>query len=143
MGRAPGDAATAWYTYAIIRVVPRVDRGECVNVGVVLFARERRFLGARIELDAERLHALAPEADVELIRRHLETFLAICAGDEAGGPLAALPPADRFHWLTAPRSTIIQTSAVHVGTSADPAAALDELLDAYVRPPRTSGTAPG
>ena len=126
----------AWYSYAIVRVVPRVDRGECVNVGVVLFSRERRFLGARIELDADRLRALAPESDVELIRRHLESFLAICEATDTGSPLAALPPAERFHWLTAPRSTIIQTSPVHGGMSTDPAAALDDLLDAYVRPPR-------
>ena len=131
-------SATAWYRYAIVRVVPRVERGECVNVGVVLFSRERRFLQARIELDEDRLRSLAPDADVALIRRHLETFVAIGAGDDGGGPLAALPPSERFHWLTAPRSTIIQTSAVHEGVCPDPLTALDELVDAYVRVPRPS-----
>ena len=124
-----------WYSYAIIRVVPRVERGECLNVGVILFAREAGYLVARTELDATRLQALAPGADVGLIERHLQTFSAICAGQAEGGPLAALPPSERFHWLTAPRSTIIQTSPVHVGTTADPEATLEELLAAFVRPP--------
>jgi hypothetical protein len=131
----PPDSAT-WYAYAIIRVVPRVERGECVNVGVVLFARERRFLAARIELDAERLRALAPGVDLPPIERHLRTFVAVAEGSAAGGPVAALPPPERFHWLTAPRSTVIQTSPVHTGTCPDPAATLDELMDAYVRPAR-------
>ena len=130
-----GRATTAWYRFAIVRVVPRVERGECINVGVVLFARERRFLGARIELDADRLRALAPDVDAARLERHLQAFLAICEGADAGGPLAALPPSERFHWLTAPRSTVIQTSPVHEGVCSDPATALDELLDAYVRPP--------
>ena len=136
-GHRSESAPTVWYSYAIVRVVPRVERGECINVGVVLFARERRFLEARIELDGDRLRTLAPDADVELIRRHLHAFLAIGAGDSAGGPLAALPPSERFHWLTAPRSTVIQTSAVHEGVCPDPAATLDDLLDAFVRPPRS------
>jgi hypothetical protein len=123
-----------WYSYAIVRVVPRVERGECINVGVILFARPRRFLDARIELDPARLLALAPEVDSALIARHLETFVAICAGRPEGGPLAALPQSERFHWLTAPRSTMIQTSPVHVGRCADPDAALDDLLDGLVRP---------
>lgn len=122
-----------WYSYALIRVVPRVERGECINVGVVLFARTRRFLAARVELDHARLRALAPDADLPLIDRHLANFLAIGAGDPAGGPLAALPPSERFHWLTAPRSTIIQTSPVHIGRCEDPEAALADLLDRYVR----------
>lgn len=138
MGSRP---ATTWYSYAIVRVVPRVERGECVNVGIVLFARERRFLQARIELDEDRLRALAPEVDVALIRRHLETFVAIGDGADIGGPVAALPPSERFHWLTAPRSTIIQTSAVHEGVCPDPSRALDELVDAYVRLPRTFASA--
>ena len=140
----PNDAAptasrpaspTVWYSYAIVRVVPRVERGECINVGVILFARTRRFLEARIELDPARLHALAPEVESELIARHLDTFVAICAGKPEGGPLAALPQSERFHWLTAPRSTMIQTSPVHVGRCADPQAALDDLLSGYVLPP--------
>lgn len=120
-----------------MRVVPRVERGEYVNVGVVLFSRQRRYLTAAIELDRARLLALAPDLDLALVERHLSTFLAIAEGRaEGGGPLADLPPAERFHWLTAPRSTVIQTSPVHVGRASDLAAERDRLLDAYVRPPR-------
>jgi hypothetical protein len=129
------EPAGAWYSYAIVRVVPRVERGECVNVGVVLFVRERRYLAARIEVDRSRLLALAPDLDLPLVERHLASFLAICDGSRAGGPLADLPPAERFHWLTAPRSTIIQTSPAHVGRTLDPPAELDRLLDSYVRLP--------
>jgi hypothetical protein len=129
-----------WYSYAIIRVVPRVERGESLNAGAILFAPEAPYLAARVELDPARLHALAPAADVALIERHLQAFVATCSGAAAGGPIAALPPSQRFHWLTAPRSTVIQTSPVHVGATTDPAAALEALLDAYVRPPAgTSG----
>ena len=134
--------AYVWYNYAAIRVVPRVERGECVNVGVILFARALACLEARVELDPARVRALAPETDVTLIERHLGTFSAICAGAPEGGPLAALPPSERFHWLTAPRSTIIQTSAVHEGVCEDPEFTLAELLDAYVRPPRPSAPSP-
>src|SRR6266511_3462738 len=119
----PASAAaspTVWYSYAVIRVVPRVERGECLNVGVILFARAVPFLAARVELDPARLRALAPEVDPEPIERHLATFLAISAGAPEGGPLAEMPPAERFHWLTAPRSTVIQTSPVHVGRCDDP-----------------------
>jgi hypothetical protein len=127
-----------WYSYAIARVVPRVERGECINVGVVLLARERRFLAACFELDAARLLALAPDLNLELVERHLEAFRAIAAGERAGGPVADLPPAERFHWLTAPRSTILQTSPAHEGRTADPEAEVERLLDAYVRLPQTS-----
>jgi hypothetical protein len=123
------------YSYAIIRVVPRVERGERINVGVVLFAPERRFLAAAIELDPARVRALAPDADLPLIEQHLHSIQAVADGAPEGGPLAALPQSDRFHWLTAPRSTIIQTSAVHTGVCADPAAALEDLLDDFVRLP--------
>jgi hypothetical protein len=128
--------AAVWYSYALVRVVPRVERGECINAGAILFARQARFLGAGVELDPARLLALAPDADVAAIARHLQSLADIAAGRPAGGPLAALPPSDRVHWLTAPRSTIIQPSPVHVGVAADPTAALESLLDAYVRPPR-------
>ena len=124
-----------WYSYAVIRVVPRVERGECLNVGVVLFARESGYLEARVQLDPARLRALAPDADPAPIERHLRTFSAVCAGAAEGGPVAALPPSERFHWLTSPRSTVIQTSAVHVGMTANPRATLGELFDALVRPP--------
>jgi len=127
------ESPGVWYSYAIVRVVPRVERGEYVNVGVVLFVRERRYLAARIEVDPVRLLALAPDLDLPLVERHLASFLAICEGGHTGGPLADLPPAERFHWLTAPRSTIIQTSPAHVGLTLDPPAELDRLLDAYVR----------
>ena len=130
---SPAESPTAWYSYAVVRVVPRVERGECINVGVVLFAPTQRFLEARIELDAARLKALAPEVDLELIQRHLRTFEAICAGRPEGGPVAALPPSDRFHWLTAPRSTVIQTSPVHVGCAEDPSHAVQQLLQEFVR----------
>jgi hypothetical protein len=129
------NKAAVWYSFAIVRVVPRVERGECVNVGVVLFVRERRYLAARIELDRARLLALAPHLDLDLVERHLATFLAISEGAAAGGPLSDLPAAERFHWLVAPRSTMIQTAPAHVGRTADPAAELERLLDAYVRPP--------
>jgi hypothetical protein len=128
----------AWYSYAIIRVVPRVERGEFVNVGVVLFAREQEFLGARIEPDITRLLSLAPELDVATVERHLATFRAITAGLPAGGPIAALPPPERFHWLVSPRSTMIQTSPVHVGRSQDPGRALDDLLREFVLPVSSS-----
>jgi len=132
----PSGPSLAWYSYAIVRVVPRVERGECINVGVVLFSRERRYLAARIELDDHRLRALAPDLDVALVERHLATLLTVAAGSSEGGPLADLPPAERFHWLTAPRSTIIQTSPAHVGRATDLDVELERLLDAYVRPPR-------
>ena len=130
---SPSAKPTVWYSYAIVRVVPRVDRGECINAGVILFARTKRYLAARVELDPARLRALAPAADLALIERHLAIFQAICAGTPDGGPVADLPPAERFHWLTAPRSTMIQTSPVHTGCCADPETALEDLLDAYVR----------
>jgi len=127
-----------WYSYAIIRVVPRVERGEFLNVGVVLFAREQEFLGARIEADPRRLLGLAANLDLGAVERHLATFQAITDGVPAGGPIAALPPAERFHWLVSPRSTMIQTSPVHVGRSADPARALEDLLEEFVRPVSSS-----
>lgn len=128
-----------WYSYAIVRVVPRVERGECLNAGVVLFVRTRRYLAARTDLDVDRLRALDPAANVPLIERHLGTFRAICAGLPEGGPVAGLPPSDRFHWLTAPRSTAIQTSPIHAGRCDDPDVALEELLEAYVRVPGRAG----
>ena len=121
------------FQYAIVRVVPRVERGECVNAGVVLFCRPRRFLAARVALDAARVRALAPEADLEAVRGHLDAFARIAAGDPQAGPMAALPPSERFHWLVAPSSTIVQPSEVHTGLCEDPAACLDELFERLVR----------
>ena len=125
----------AWYSYAIVQLVPHVERGEVINVGAVLFSRPRRFLAARVAIDRDRLRAFAPGIDLDLVGRHLAAFVAIADGDPAGGPLAALPPSERFHWLVAPRSTIIQTSPVHIGRCDDPAEALDDLLRDYVQTP--------
>lgn len=130
---SPRASPTVWYSYAVIRVVPRVERQEFVNCGVVLFARARRFLRARVELDAARVRALAPDADLPVIERHLRTFCALAAGEADGGPLAALPPAERFHWLTAPRSTMIQTSPAHTGRGTDLDDAIEQLMDGFVR----------
>jgi hypothetical protein len=124
------------YDYAIIRVVPKVDREEFVNVGAVVSCSARGFLEARIELDERRLMALDPTLDVETIRAHLATIPAICTGGKQAGPIGQLSPRERFHWLVAPRSTIIQTSPVHTGCCKDPTAVLEHLLDAMVRPSR-------
>lgn len=121
------------YDYAVIRVVPRVEREEFVNVGVIVSCYERDFLEARIELDARRVQALDPKVDLEAVRAHLATIPVICAGGEAAGPIGKLSPRERFRWLVAPRSTVIQVSPAHVGRSADPAVALEKLLDAMVR----------
>jgi len=127
--------APSSFDYAIIRVVPRVERGEFVNAGVVLFCRVRRFLSARIALDIPRLLALAPGIDCDEVRRHLDAVALICAGDPAGGAIALLPQSERFHWLVAPRSSMIQTSPVHAGVTDDPAAMLDHLLATMVQRP--------
>jgi hypothetical protein len=121
------------YDYSIIRVVPRVEREEFVNVGVIVSCPERGFLEARIEVDERRLTALDPTLDLETIRAHLAAILAVCAGGEAAGPIGQLSQRERFRWLVAPRSTIIQTSPVHAGTCKNPAAVLEHLLSAMVR----------
>ena len=121
------------FQYAIVRVVPRVERGECLNAGVVLFCRPRRVLAASVELDEARLRALAPDVDLAAVRGHLDALCRIAAGDAAAGPIAALPPSERFHWLVAPSSTIIQPSPVHTGLSDDPAGELEHLLERLVR----------
>ena len=121
------------YLYAIVRVVPHVERGESLNAGVVLLCRPRRFLGARRALDAARLAALAPDCDVAAVQPHLDAVEAIARGDTAAGPMARRTPAERFHWLVAPSSTIIQPSAVHTGLTDDPAAELHRLVEALVR----------
>ncbi len=120
------------FQYAIVRVVPRVERGECLNVGVVLLCRPRRFLRARIHLDEGRLAAFAPDLDPALIRPHLEAIERVAAGDPTAGPIARLGRAERFHWLVAPASTIIQPSEVHTGLCDDPAAELDHLVTTLV-----------
>jgi hypothetical protein len=124
------------FDYAIVRVVPRVERGECINAGVILFCLTKRFLAAKVELDERRLLALAPDVDLELVRGHLEAIPRICAGGRPAGPIGQLPQKERWHWLVAPRSTIIQTSPVHSGLCEDPAQALEHLMDRMVRLPR-------
>ncbi len=121
------------YDYAIVRVVPRVEREEFINVGVIVSCPARNFLDARIEFDERRLRALDPHADVDAIRAHLASIPAICAGGRDAGPIGRLSRRERFDWLVAPRSTIIQTSRVHTGRCTDPAALMEHLLDAMVR----------
>jgi hypothetical protein len=120
------------FDYAIIRVVPRVDREEFINVGVVLFCSKRDFLGATIALNEELLRAMAPSADVEVIRDHLAAIPRICAGGAGSGPIGKLTQKERFLWLTAPRSTIVQVSAVHSGMSDLPETALAALVKSMV-----------
>ncbi|WP_437929449.1 DUF3037 domain-containing protein [Sorangium sp. So ce291] len=127
------DAADA-FDYAVLRVVPRVERGERVNVGVVLFCRARGFLDARLEPDERRLLALWPALDLDAVRGHLDFIRGVCAGDPACGYVAGLPQAERFGWVVSPASTIVQPSRVHSGLCADPVAALERLLAALVRP---------
>jgi hypothetical protein len=125
--------ALSSYDYAVLRVVPNVEREEFINVGVILFCRPLRFLGARVELDADRLASLAPELDLEIVKAQLDLFPRICAGGHDAGPIGGLDQADRFHWLVAPRSTTIQISPVHCGLCADPQAALDDVFEKQVR----------
>jgi hypothetical protein len=123
------------FDYAVIRVVPRVDREEFINVGVIVSCPEKNYLKARSELNPGRLVALGAELDPALIRRHLDAIAMICEGGAAAGPIGMLPSRARFHWLVAPRSTIIQTSAVHTGLCDDGDAMLEQLLDRMVRVP--------
>lgn len=127
--------ARSSYDYALLRVAPRVERGECLNVGVLVFCRARSFLAARIELDEARLTALFPFVDLPEVRAHLAVIPLVCAGGKAAGPLGGLSQTQRFHWLVAPRSTIVQPSPAHSGLCFDPQAALDQIFDAMVRVP--------
>ena len=123
------------FDYAVVRVVPRVDRGEFVNAGVILFSSTKGFLGARIALDRQRLLALDPSVDVEAVETYLAAIPKVCEGGGEAGSIGTLPQRARFHWLVAPRSTMIQTSDVHAGVHHDPAAALDTLFEKLVRTP--------
>jgi hypothetical protein len=123
----------ASFDYAVIRVVPRVERQEFINAGVVVFCLEQRYLDARIHLDEARLISLWPDVDVPLVREHLEAFPRICAGDPAAGPIALLTQRERFHWLTSPRSTIIQPSPVHTGICDETGQLLDRLASQFLR----------
>jgi Protein of unknown function (DUF3037) len=120
------------FQYAIVRVVPHVERGERLNAGVVLFSRRHGFLGARTALDEAALAALAPDCEPAGVRAQLQTLERVASGDPDGGPIAALDPSERFHWLTAPSSTIVQSSAVHTGLTSDPAGELDHLFERLV-----------
>ena len=124
------------FDHAVIRVVPRVERGELINAGVILSCPTLDYLAARIALDTARLAALAPSIDPGEVEAALALIPLIAAGDPRGGPIAALPRGERFHWLVAPRSAIIQTSPVHTGLCEDPGAALDQLVERLVLPPR-------
>jgi hypothetical protein len=126
------------YDYAVIRVVPRVERGEMINAGVILSCPDVEFLEARIELDEARVLALDDGLDLDAIRTHLATIPAVCRGGADAGPIGALPQRNRFHWLVSPRSTTIQVSPVHTGRTTDPARALERLLDTMVRRPSTA-----
>ena len=121
------------YDYAVIRVVPRVDRGEQVNAGVILSCADMDFLDARIELDEALVVALDPGVDLEAVRAALATIPAICRGGAEAGPIGELPPRGRFRWLVSPRSTIVQPSPVHTGRTSNPAACLEKLMDRLVR----------
>ncbi|WP_224367960.1 DUF3037 domain-containing protein [Hyalangium versicolor] len=134
--------ARSSFDYAIVRVVPRVERGECINAGIILFCLTSRFLSAKVELDEPRLLALAPDVDVELVRSHLEAIPRICEGGRKAGPIGQLPQKERWHWLVAPRSTIIQTAPVHSGLCEDPTRALEHLMDTMVRLRPTGAQAP-
>lgn len=121
------------YDYAVVRVVPRVERGERINVGVILSCVDADFLEARIEVDEARLRALDPTLDVEAVHEGLAIIPVVCAGGPRAGPIGDLPARGRFRWLVSPRSTVIQMSPVHTGRTTDPATALERLLDTMVR----------
>jgi hypothetical protein len=125
---SPDDA----FQYAIWRAVPSVERGEALNVGVVVYCRRRQFLAARVLVDEERLRALAPGLDVPATRRHLDGMVRIAAGDPAGGAIATMSQSERFGWLTAASSTTIQPSPIHTGLCDDPQAVLDRLYTRLV-----------
>jgi Protein of unknown function (DUF3037) len=129
------EAGLSPFSYAVLRVVPRVDRGERFNVGVVLYCRQRSFLGARVHLHEELLAALAPDVEPGELRGHLEALVRVAAGQERSGPIAVLPQSDRFGWLVAASSTMIQPSEVHTGLCEDPAATLDQLFEELVGQP--------
>jgi hypothetical protein len=120
------------FEYAVVRVVPRVERGEAFNAGIVLMCRPRRFLGARVRLDDGLLAAMSPDCDPDVVREHLEAVEAVAMGRDGAGPIAALSMPERFHWLVSPSSTVIQPSEVHTGLTADPGATLEHLFRTLV-----------
>jgi len=126
------SAAEDAFQYAIWRVVPSVERGEALNVGVVVYCRRRQFLEARVLVDEARLRALSSDLDVDAVRRHLDGLVRVAAGDPASGAIAAMPQSERFGWLTAASSTIVQPSPIHTGLCASPEAVLDRLYTRLV-----------
>jgi len=134
-GGGAGGPARQPFAYAPIRVVPRAERGECLNAGVILYCRARRFLAAQTTLDPARLLALAPDLDLAAVGRQLDLIRLLCAGDPAAGPIAHLPQPERFGWLVAPASTVVQPGPVHAGLTTDPAATLERLFATMVRLP--------
>jgi len=124
--------ATSSYDYAIIRIVPLVERGECINIGVILFCRTRRFLDMLVHFDEERLCAFAPTLDFCCVRQQVEALVQVCHGGHASGPIGQLSQAERFHWLVSPRSTVVQVSPVHCGICSDPGGTLGKLLEKLV-----------
>jgi hypothetical protein len=131
------------YDFAVLRAVPRVHLGAFVNVGVVVHARTAEFLALRAVTDERLLAAHVPGVDAELLARYLRSCEAICAGDVAAGPMALAPPSERFHWLTAPRSDVLQSSPVHEGICDDPRRALNRLFEEYVTIAHAGGPAGG
>lgn len=123
------------YDYAVIRVVPRVEREEFINVGVIVSCPGDDRLEARIELDEARLHAFAPGLDIDALRPYLQAIEAVCRGDRDAGLIASLPARARFHWLTAKRSSIVQVSPAHMGSTAHPERIIEHLLQKMVRMP--------
>jgi DUF3037 family protein len=123
------------FQYAIVRVIPDIARGECLNVGVVLLCRPKRYLGAKVGLDPARLAAIAPGLPAATVEPHLDAIVKIAGGDPDGGPIARLGLAERFHWLVSPSSTIIQASEAHTGLCADPADELEHLFETLVASP--------
>lgn len=123
------------FEYVLLRVVPRVERGEFINAGVVLYCQEARFLEALIHLDQERLRNLDPRLDPEAVRAHLEAARRVCAGGPEAGAVGLLPPVQRFGWIAAPRSTVVQPSPAHTGLAEDPREVLEHLLEVMVNPP--------
>ena len=130
MRSAPGRDV---FEYAVLRVVPRVERGESLNAGILVYCRQRDYLGSRVHLDLDRLRALDPTADAAAISRALQAAADVCAADPGAGAAGRETLGSRFRWLTAPRSTVVQPGPVHSGLTADPAAELDRLLDVLVR----------
>ena len=127
--------ARSSFDYVVVRVVPRVEREEFINVGVILFCRTRRFLDAQIELDVRRLAALWPDIDPSLVQSHLDIIARVCTGGPDAGPIGQLPQTERFNWLAAPRSSVIQMSPVHSGLCTDPRTTLHHLFETLVRLP--------